>query len=192
MDGTNYLSPREFGSTSSDNPYGYSKWIDHAMASDAVITVGQPKVFLPDVQVDTYDPATNSYAETQSYQNVSFDEFDPYIGSAKAVPAGTINPAKFPSFYKGEKRAAANFGSIQISGMDTSKVPDLVNSPSFWAKVNAPFPSDSPAPGDKQYSVNSNLMVVDYPVSVQWPAGSEYAGCSTTTDAAYTFAFGAA
>lgn len=190
MDGTDYLSPRQFDTTA-DNPYGYSPWIDEALAQGATISVGQPSATLPSVQVDTYDPATGDYEAPKTYRDVNFDEFNPYTGSAKAVPAGTISDSNFPSFYKAERRAAAKFGAIQISDIGKDKITDAIYTESFLKKVNAAFDAGTPG-GSKQYSVNANLLLVKYPLKVDWPADSKYSKCSVSGEADYSYSFGAA
>lgn len=185
MDGTNYLIPQT-DNTSSSNPYGYSKAIDEAIAQGATITVGKPSAFLPQVNVELYDPSTRK-STTERLYAVDFSEFNQYGGTAKAVPAGTIQQDDFPSYYNADKRTAADYGSVQIKDMDLQPVGDLINSEEFFKKVGATYPTDYKKP---YYTVYSNLLAVNYPVTVDWPADSKYAKCSTTVDATYSYSFG--
>lgn len=183
-DGRLYLIPTSDADYSSSNPNAYSKWMDEARDQGATITVGSPKSSFDQLSVEYYNPSTGESSYDTRY-NVDFSEFDSSAGTGQAVPAGTIDATKFPSYYNASKRQAANYGAIELTGLDTNPVRDLMNTPEFYEKVGATY-STSSDPKAPYYSLYPRALNVSYPVKVDWPAGSQYSKCSATTEATYS------
>lgn len=182
--GKNYLVPKV--ESSEDNPYGYSNLLDEAKAQGATITVGQGQAFLPQVGVYRYNPDTKKY-KTTYYYDVDFSEFNPYVGTAKAVPAGTMNK---DDYFRDSEKAATDYGSIEISDLNQEPIGELMRSESLYKKLDAQWPSSTDPSVSTTYTVSSFVTGVRYPVSISWPAGSKYSKCNASADFTYSISAG--
>lgn len=189
-DGKLYLVPTSDADYSSSNPNAYSKWMSEAREQGATISVGKPKSSFDRLSIEHYDPSSGESTYDTRY-DVDFSEFDSSAGTGKAVSAGTIDSTKFPSYYKATDRDAVNYDTVEVTGLNTDSVRDLMNTPEFYEKVGATY-STSSDPKAPYYSLYPRALNVSYPVTVDWPADSKYSRCSATTEAVYSLRLDAA